>query len=72
MAAKPADGTPYRQAYDAEASLRPLRLLTDAVVECVEAGVFRPVDPAHAARVPWASSWPATRARSIPRRATGI
>jgi Tetracyclin repressor-like, C-terminal domain len=37
-------------------SLRPLRLLTDAVAECVAAGVFRPVDPAHAARVLWAAS----------------
>jgi AcrR family transcriptional regulator len=55
MFARPIPGfDPSPQAY--EASLRPLRLLTDAVADCVEAGVFRPVDPAHAARVLWAAS----------------
>ena len=39
-----------------EVSLQPLRPLTDAVAECAAAGVFRPVDPAHAARVLWAAS----------------
>jgi AcrR family transcriptional regulator len=39
-----------------EVGLRPLRLLTDAVAECVAARVFRHVDPAHAARALWASS----------------
>jgi hypothetical protein len=45
---------PSPEAY--EVSLRPLRLLTEAVAAVVEAGVFRPVDPAHAARVLWAAS----------------
>jgi AcrR family transcriptional regulator len=45
---------PSAEAY--EVSLRPLRLLTDAVEACIEAGVFRRVDPAHAARVLWAAS----------------
>jgi AcrR family transcriptional regulator len=39
-----------------EVSLRPLHLLTETVADCVAAGVFRPVDPAHAARVLWAAS----------------
>jgi AcrR family transcriptional regulator len=55
MFARPIPGfDPSPEAY--EVSLRPLRLLTEAVVACVEAGVFRPVDPAHAARVLWAAS----------------
>jgi hypothetical protein len=45
---------PSPEAY--EVSLRPLRLITDAIAECVAAGVFPPVDPAHAARVLWAAS----------------
>ena len=45
---------PSSEAY--EVSLRPLRLLTDAVAGCVTAGVFRAVDPAHTARVLWAAS----------------
>jgi len=39
-----------------EVSLQPLRLLPDVVAECVAAGVSRPVDPAHAARVLWAAT----------------
>lgn len=55
MFARPIPGfDPSPEGY--EVSLRPLRLLTDAVAECVAAGVFRPVDPAHAARVLWAAS----------------
>jgi AcrR family transcriptional regulator len=55
MFARPIPGfDPSPEAY--AASLRPLRLLTDTVAECVAAGVFRPVDPAHAARVLWAAS----------------
>ena len=55
MFARPIPGfDPSPEAY--EVSLRPLRLLTDAVAECMAAGVFRPVDPAHAARVLWAAS----------------
>lgn len=38
-----------------EASVRPLRSLTGAVDECVAAGVFRPGDTAHMARVLWAA-----------------
>jgi AcrR family transcriptional regulator len=37
-------------------SLRPLQLLTDAVADCIAAGVFRSVDPAHVARVLWAAA----------------
>lgn len=37
-------------------SLRPLQLLSDAVADCVAAGVFRNVDPAHVARVLWAAA----------------
>jgi catechol 2,3-dioxygenase-like lactoylglutathione lyase family enzyme len=37
-------------------SLRPLVLPTEAIAACVDARVFRPVDPAHAARVLWAAS----------------
>jgi AcrR family transcriptional regulator len=55
MFARPIPGfEPSPEAY--EVSLRPLRLLTEAVADCVEAGVFRPVEPAHAARVLWAAS----------------
>jgi AcrR family transcriptional regulator len=55
MFARPIPGfEPSPEAY--EASLRPLRLLVDAVAACVQAGVFRSVDPAHAARVLWAAS----------------
>jgi AcrR family transcriptional regulator len=55
MFGRPIPGfVPSEEAY--EVSLRPLRLLTDAVETCVEAGVFRRVDPAHAARVLWAAS----------------
>jgi AcrR family transcriptional regulator len=55
MFARPIPGfDPSPEGY--EVSLRPLRLLTDAVAECVAAGVFGPVDPAHAARVLWAAS----------------
>jgi AcrR family transcriptional regulator len=46
--------TPSAEGY-AE-SLRPLQLLADAVAGCIEAGVFRDVDPAHAARVLWAAA----------------
>lgn len=55
MFSRPIPGfKPSPEAY--EVSLRPLRLLTEAVAGCVAAGVFRPVDPAHAARVLWAAS----------------
>ena len=55
MFARPIPGfEPSPDAY--EVSLRPLRLLTEAVADCVAAGVFRPVEPAHAARVLWAAS----------------
>jgi AcrR family transcriptional regulator len=55
MFSRPIPGfEPSPEAYDV--SLRPLRLLTDAVAACVEAGHFRPVDPAHAARVLWAAA----------------
>jgi AcrR family transcriptional regulator len=55
MFSRPIPGfEPSEEAY--EVSLRPLALLTEAVAACVEAGVFRPVDPAHAARVLWAAS----------------
>lgn len=37
-------------------SLRPLQLLTDAVADCVAAGVFRSVDAAHVGRVLWAAA----------------
>lgn len=37
-------------------SLRPLRVLGDAVADCIEAGVFRQEDPAHVAGVLWAAS----------------
>jgi AcrR family transcriptional regulator len=55
MFSRPIPGfQPSAEAY--EVSLRPLALLTDAVAACVDAGVFRPVDPDHAARVLWAAS----------------
>ena len=55
MFARPIPGfEPSRDTY--EVSLRPLRLLTEAVADCVAAGVFRPVEPAHTARVLWAAS----------------
>jgi AcrR family transcriptional regulator len=55
MFARPIPGfEPSPAAY--EVSLRPLRLLTEAVAACVAAGVFRPVDPPHAARMLWAAS----------------
>lgn len=37
-------------------SLRPLDALTQAVADCIEAGVFRQSDPAHIARILWAAS----------------
>jgi AcrR family transcriptional regulator len=37
-------------------SLRPLQLLSDAVADCMEAGVFRDGDPRHVARVLWAAA----------------
>jgi len=39
-----------------QASLRPLRALADAVVDCVRAGIFRPEDPGHIAGVLWAAT----------------
>ncbi len=45
---------PSPQAY-AE-SLRSLRLLVDAVADCIDAGVFRAGDPAHIAGVLWAAA----------------
>lgn len=38
------------------ASRRVLQLLIDAVRACIDAGVFRPADPAHVARVLWAAA----------------
>jgi hypothetical protein len=46
--------TPSPEAYSE--SLRPLQLLTDAVADCIEAGVFGSSDPAHVARVLWAAA----------------
>jgi AcrR family transcriptional regulator len=37
-------------------SLRPLRILVDAVAGCIRAGVFRAADPAHVAGVLWAAA----------------
>jgi len=37
-------------------SLRPLQLLSDAVGDCMEAGVFRDGDAGHVARVLWAAA----------------
>ena len=37
-------------------SLRPLRILVDAVADCIRAGVLRPADPAHVAGVLWAAA----------------
>jgi AcrR family transcriptional regulator len=55
MFARPIPGfDPSADAY-AE-SLRPLQLVVDAVAACVAAGVFRPVDAAHVARVLWAAA----------------
>jgi AcrR family transcriptional regulator len=55
MFARPIPGfEPSPQAYSE--SLRPLQLVVDAVADCVVAGVFRPVDPAHVARVLWAAA----------------
>jgi AcrR family transcriptional regulator len=55
MFARPIPGfEPSPEAY-AE-SLRPLQLVVDAVADCVAAGVFRRVDPAHVARVLWAAA----------------
>jgi AcrR family transcriptional regulator len=45
---------PSPEAY--EASLRPLRTLTDTVAECIDAGVFRGEDPRHIAGVLWAAT----------------
>jgi AcrR family transcriptional regulator len=45
---------PSAEAY--EESLRPLRLLVDAVADCIRAGVFRDADPAHVAGVLWAAA----------------
>jgi AcrR family transcriptional regulator len=45
---------PSVQAY-AE-SLQPLRILVDAVADCIDAGVFRAADPAHIAGVLWAAA----------------
>lgn len=55
MFARPIPGfQPSPEAY--AQSLRPLQLLVDAVAECIAAGWFREVDPAHAARVLWAAT----------------
>jgi AcrR family transcriptional regulator len=55
MFARPIPGfEPSPDAYSE--SLRPLQLVVDAVADCVVAGVFRPVDPAHVARVLWAAA----------------
>jgi AcrR family transcriptional regulator len=45
---------PSPEAY--EASLRPLRLLAEAVAECIHAKVFRAEDPMHIAGVLWAAT----------------
>ncbi|MGH3948334.1 MAG: WHG domain-containing protein [Pseudonocardiaceae bacterium] len=45
---------PSPEAY--ETSLAPLLVLTDAVADCIESGVFRPGDPAHIAGVLWAAA----------------
>lgn len=45
---------PSPEAY--AASLRPLHKLADAVRDCIDAGIFRPVDPMHIAGVLWAAS----------------
>jgi AcrR family transcriptional regulator len=45
---------PSAQAY--ADSLQPLRILVDAVADCIAAGVFRPADPAHVAGVLWAAA----------------
>ena len=37
-------------------SLRPLKILVDAVAECIDAGVFRDADPTHVAGVLWAAA----------------
>lgn len=44
---------PSEEAYTA--ALEPLRILTDAVRACVDAGVFRDEDPEHIAGVLWAA-----------------
>ena len=44
---------PSGEAY--QAALEPLRILTDAVRDCVDAGVFRAEDPEHIAGVLWAA-----------------
>jgi AcrR family transcriptional regulator len=55
MFARPIPGfQPSPEAY--AASLRPLQTLTDAVADCIAAGVFRDADPAHVARVLWAAA----------------
>jgi AcrR family transcriptional regulator len=55
MFSRPIPGfEPSPEAY--EVSLRPLRLLVEAVAACVAAGVFRPLDATHAARMLWAAS----------------
>jgi AcrR family transcriptional regulator len=55
MFARPIPGfEPSPEAY-AE-SLRPLQLLTDAVADCITAGLFKRVDPARIARVLWAAA----------------
>jgi AcrR family transcriptional regulator len=45
---------PSEQAY-AE-SLRPLKILVDAVADCIGAGIFRDADPTHVAGVLWAAA----------------
>lgn len=45
---------PSAEAY--AASLEALQVLVDAVAECIDAGVFRPEDPTHIARVLWAAA----------------
>lgn len=45
---------PSAEAY--AASLEALQVLVDAVADCIDAGVFRPQDPAHIARVLWAAA----------------
>jgi AcrR family transcriptional regulator len=45
---------PSPEAY--EASLTPLRALAATVTDCIDAGIFRPEDPEHIARVLWAAT----------------
>ena len=45
---------PSPEAY--EASLKPLRTLTNTVAECIDAGIFRAENPEHIAGVLWAAT----------------